>query len=262
MATEQLAGNLTQAILNQDDPETVRAGAPAYLLLIDGLIEGEPQDRDLLIAGTQLYATYATVFVTDTERAQRLAHKARDYARRALCQQRPAICANENETYDEFLKALGITTRADLPALYAYGTAWAGWIQTHSGDWNVLAELPKAEAVLERIIALDEDYRQGQTHLYLGIMRSQLPPAMGGHPEEGRAHFERAIALSAGRNLMAKVAFARHYARLVFDRELHDRLLQEVLEADPHEPGFTLSNSLAQREAQELLAASEEYFPE
>ena len=48
----------------------------------------------------------------------------------------------------------------------------------------------------------------------------------------------------------------------MFDRELHDRLLKEVLAADPHVPGMTLSNVLAQREAAELLASSHDYFLE
>ncbi|MBW1688684.1 MAG: hypothetical protein JRS35_26945, partial [Deltaproteobacteria bacterium] len=48
--------------------------------------------------------------------------------------------------------------------------------------------------------------------------------------------------------------------RLVFDRPLHDRLLGEVVEADPHARGFTLSNVLAQEEAALLLAGGDDYF--
>jgi hypothetical protein len=59
---------------------------------------------------------------------------------------------------------------------------------------------------------------------------------------------------------MAKVLFASHYARLVFDRPLYDRLLGEVIEADPRARGFTLSNVLAQEEAAVLLAESGEFF--
>jgi hypothetical protein len=59
---------------------------------------------------------------------------------------------------------------------------------------------------------------------------------------------------------MAKVEYARRYARLMFDRELHDRLLQEVLAADPVYPELTLSNVLAQRQAKELLQSAEDYF--
>ncbi len=43
-ATSGLASNLSAAILNQDDPETVRDGAPAYLLMLDSFIEGSPKD--------------------------------------------------------------------------------------------------------------------------------------------------------------------------------------------------------------------------
>jgi len=92
------------------------------------------------------------------------------------------------------------------------------------------------------------------------VFATLLPPALGGKPEEGLAHFERAIKLSAGRDLMAKVEYARRYARITYNRELHDRLLQEVLDADAVEPGLTLSNVLAKRQAKELLASAESYF--
>jgi hypothetical protein len=83
---------------------------------------------------------------------------------------------------------------------------------------------------------------------------------LGGQPERGRQHFERAVALSEGRNLMIKVLYARSYARLVFDRPLHDRLLGEVLAADPEMAGLVLTNTLARQEASELLAGADDYF--
>ena len=75
-----------------------------------------------------------------------------------------------------------------------------------------------------------------------------------------REHFERAIDLSGGRDLSIKVEYARRYARLVFDQELHDRLLTEVLDAPANAPLFTLFNVLAKQEAEALLASSKEYF--
>jgi hypothetical protein len=41
---------------------------------------------------------------------------------------------------------------------------------------------------------------------------------------------------------------------------LHDRLLNEVLAADPYQDGYTLSNVLAQEQAREMLAQADEYF--
>ena len=37
-------------------------------------------------------------------------------------------------------------------------------------------------------------------------------------------------------------------------------ILVEVIEADATAPGFTLSNTLAQEQAQELLADADDYF--
>ena len=257
-----ISENVSSAILNQNDPETVRAGAPAFLLLLDGLIDANPDDRDLLRATADLYAAYATVFVDDIERARRLAKKAMRYARSALCNGASGSCDGLAKIHAEFVPSLNGFDKSDLTYLYSFGAAWAGWVQTHSEDWNARADLPKIEALMRRIVDLDESYQWGRAHLYLGVLNSQLPPALGGRPEAGREHFEKSIKLSAGRDLISKVEFARRHARLVFDQRLHDRLLHEVLDADPVVPGLTLSNVIAQEEASQLLAGSSDYFGE
>lgn len=259
-ATQELAGDLTSAILNQDDPATVRDGAPAYLLMIDGLIEGDPNSSSLLLTGAQLYGAYASAFVEDEARSKRLAARALDYGRRALCLRRSDLCAAIGEPFDAFAAALVGTGGSDLATLYGFGAAWAGWVQANGDDWRAVAEIPKIQALMERIVALDNSYERGGPYLYLGVLSTQRPAQLGGQPEAGRAHFERAIELSEGRDLMAKVLFAQQYGRLVFNRELHDRLLAEVLEADPVAPRLTLTNTLAQERALELQASADDYF--
>jgi hypothetical protein len=59
---------------------------------------------------------------------------------------------------------------------------------------------------------------------------------------------------------MVKVIFAKIYARMMFDRKLHDRLLKEVMAADPYVPDYTLLNTLAQIQAQELIDSADDYF--
>lgn len=113
---------------------------------------------------------------------------------------------------------------------------------------------------MHRILVLDEAHMQGGGHIYLGALAILLPPALGGNPKAAQKHFQRAIQLSNGRNLMAKVMYARHYARMLFDRPLHDRLLNEVLAADPNHPGHVLVNTMAQQQAKQLLATAEDYF--
>jgi len=259
-ATSKMTDNLSAAVLDQDDPATVRDGAPAYLIALDGLIEGNPESERLLLAGAQLYGAYAGAFVDDPERASRLTLRARRYGERALCERDRPLCEAASGSYDDFVSLLGETDAEDLPALYGLGSAWASWVQANAGDWNAIADLPKLQALMERVVALDDAYEDGSAHLYLGVLHTLRPASLGGKPELGRQHFERAIEISRGRNLMAKVLFASQYARLVFDRPLHDRLLDEVIEADPHVHGFTLSNVLAQEEAALLLAGGDDYF--
>ena len=259
-ATQQLAADLSTAVLNQSDPETVREGLPAYLLLIDGLIEGQPESEPLLLTGAKLYGAYATAFVESQERARLLSDRAHEYGRRALCHRDAALCAAIDQPFETFELRLTKTDEDDVPALYGFAAAWATRLQVSSGDWGAIAELPRIRAMMLRVVELDEGHDHGGAHAYLGVLSSQLPPALGGKPEEARRHFERALELSLGRDLMVKVLYARWYARLVFDRPLHDRLLTEVIEAKPDAPGLTLSNTMARSQAQALLADADDYF--
>jgi hypothetical protein len=259
-ATTRMADNITLAILNQNDLETVRLGAPAYLLMLDGLIEGDAENTDLLLAGAKLYSSYTSAFIEDEERAKRLAEKSFGYARTALCIEVPDLCQSLPAKLKEFENTLNETSARDLPTLYGFATAWAGWIQVNVDDWNALADLPKLTALFEQCLALDEKFDDGGSHLYLGVLATQIPPSLGGKPEKGRAHFERANEISAGKNLMVNVLMAQHYARMVFDQELHDQLLQAVLTEPAEVPGLTLINTIAKLQASELLEESVDFF--
>lgn len=255
-----LSESLSAGVLNHDDPPTIADGLPTFLIMLDGLAARNPENKDVLLAGSELYAAYAGSFVEDEMRQKKLAERAKDYGRRALCLQDAAFCAALDESYEDFNAALAVLNEPDLPWLYGYTSAWAGWVQANTSDYLAIADIPKIVAAMQRVIELDSSYRDGQPYIYLGVLATQIPPAAGGKPEEGRAYFEQAIALSDGQNLMAKALFAQFYARLVFDQELHDRLLNEVLDAPTQAPDLTLSNTLAKELAAELLAGSADYF--
>jgi hypothetical protein len=259
-ATSQFADNLTTAILNEDDPGTVRDGVPAYLLLVDGMIQGDPENAGALLAGAKLYDAYAGGFVEDGARAQRLAERAYGYAKRALCLRDKELCTALDAPFDAFQEALAKTKADNLDVLYGFGSAWAGRIQVNTGDWNAIADLPKLQALLLRVVSLDVHYDDGGAYLYLGVINSIRPASLGGKPEEGKAYFDKALELSGGRNQMVRVLYAQFYARLVFDQALHDKLLNEVLVADPVAPKLTLINTLAKRRASALLESGKDYF--
>jgi hypothetical protein len=259
-AASGLADNLSTAILNQDDPETVRAGAPSYMLLLDSFLEGSPDDPDLLAAAATLYASYGAVFADDEVRASRLTARARNYAQDAMCESYEPSCDWPESNYDEFVASLDGLSVKHVEIMDTYGFATLAFLRAHSSDWNSLAELPQVEAFYNRYLELAGDDVDSSVHTYMGILLTLRPPALGGRPDEARMHFEKAIELSDGQDLSAKVEFAKGYAKLLYERELHDRLLTEVIEASPYADGLTLSNVLAQEEAAILLAEADDYF--
>ena len=259
-AASGFAGNLSAAVLNQNDLQTVRDGAPAYLLLLDSFIEGNPESPDVLLAAAQLYASYGTVFATEPGRSARLTERARRYGVKALCLSFSPSCNWPQMDFEAFESTLTKLKPGHADYVLGYAVASLAWIRAHSGDWNALAELPHMEAMLNRYLEIGEPSATASVYTYLGILATLRPPALGGKPDEGRTDFERAIELSAGRDLSVKVEYARGYARLMYDRELHDRLLHEVLAANPVVDGYTLTNVLAQRDAAALLASADDYF--
>jgi hypothetical protein len=266
-AGDRFADNLSRAILDNEDPATVRDGLPAYLLLLDSLLlepvagqgASTPPAPGMLYAAATLNGAYAGNFTgDDAERARRLAGKGFAYARRGVCLEDAPLCAAIDGGGEEFSAIVANDTH--VAAMYALATAWAGFLQANSSEWGAIADLPKIERLLLRVVELAPGHDHGQAYVYLGVLNSLRPEAVGGKPAEGRAYFEKAIAASGGRNLYAKTLFAQYYARLVFDQALHDALLNEVIAADPKAPGFTLMNTLAQDRARKLLETGKDYF--
>jgi hypothetical protein len=252
---------LSRAALDQQDAAIVRDGLPAYLILVDSLVLDNPDDSELLLAASRMNSAYAGTFLTDPQRQKIMSEKALDYARRALCEELEEVCAASRGSLSAYQAALAdLSDSGDLPYLYGFASAWAGWVQANSNDWQAIADLPKIQASIERVLALDDTHDHGNAHVYMGVLLTLRPESLGGQPETARMHFERALAISARRNLMAMVLYAQKYARLIFDRELHDRLLREALSADVEQPGLTLVNTLAQQQARTLLETSAEYF--
>jgi len=259
-AAGDMTENLSAAILNQDDPELVREGLPTLLLLLDSLAAGPDASPAVLGAAARLYAAYAVVFVADPDRAATLATRARTYGRRAACAADVVACNLEDVPFPELPARLDRIQPEHADGLFSVAVGSLAYVRAHSDDWQALADLPRIEAILQRLLVIGDPANAGTVNSYLGILTTLRPPALGGQPERGRAYFEKAVELTGGRDLGVLVDFARSYARLVYDRELHDALLNRVLAAEPRQDGYTLFNTLAQKQATELLASANDYF--
>ncbi len=256
----KFADGLTQAIRAQDDLKTVEAGAPAYMLLLESMLQDDDPSPSMLLGTANLYSFYAGIFATDPERQKRLNNKALNYALQGSCGLQKVLCDADSTPLKTFAQNLETLDKGDVADIYNLGSIWAGWLQSNSGDWNAIAKLGHIKALMSKSIELDEQYDNGTAHLYMGVLNTLLPAAMGGQPAKGKEHFEKALTLSEGQNQLVKVYYAKYYARLMFDQELHNRLLTEVTTSTNSPKEFTLINKLAKKQAAELLAGESDYF--
>ncbi|MDT8409988.1 MAG: TRAP transporter TatT component family protein [Wenzhouxiangellaceae bacterium] len=259
-ATVNFANDLESAVVNYDEPLIVERGLPAFLLILEARLQANPTDVDLLISLSSLTASYSGLFVERPESSRRLARKAFDYARRAACARRSALCDMASLPFEQFEQAVAGLEAGEVETTYVLATSWVSWIASASNDYAALADLPKAEILLQRISQLDPKHDDGMIWLYLAVLNSQRPPAAGGQPALARQYFQRAREVSENRNLMIDVFMADEYARLVFDRELFVELLEGVLQADPDQPGYVLANHIAQAQARQLLDQTTRIF--
>jgi hypothetical protein len=259
-AKKEFAQDLSATISEFDDPETIKNGAPAYLILISSMIKGDPDNPDLLESGAQLYGAYASGFSDSATSKTALSNRAFEYASHAICIRDENFCDVKRLSYFEFKKRLALVEKIQAESLFIFVSSWAGVIEANSSDWNAIAELPKVKAGLQCVLEIDETVNNGNAHLYMAVMESLLPPALGGKPELAKKHFDRAIEISNGNNQMVKVLYAEKYARLLFDRELHDELLQQVIDSESGPQDQILINTLAKQRAAELLLDADDYF--
>jgi len=259
-ATGNFAADLEQAVLNYDTPIVVERGLPTFLLILEARREASPDNAELLMNLASLTGTYASLFVEDDESARRLSRRALDQAELAACVDESPLCGASQAPYQAFEPVVAELESEHVAIAYSLGTAWVTWIASASSDYRALADLPKAERLLERVAALDADHDDGAVWLYLAVLNSQRPPAAGGRPDLAAEYYQRAREISDGRNLMINVLMADEYARLVFDRELYVELLEETLQADPEQRGYVLANRIAQARARALLAETDDLF--
>lgn len=252
---------LALSLQKQTDLDLLRDGAPALLLLVDGLIAADSENIQLLIAGTKAYISYTSALSEygETTRAMRLSLKAKDYGM-SLLRQLPDLALEEGAGLSDFTDSLTGLKEKHVDSLFWGGYGWATWIRFQNGAPAAMADLPKVEQIMLRVVALDESFYHGGAHLFLGAYYGSRPKMYGGKPEESRKHFERALEIGQRKFLLSQVAYAEGYARMIFDRELYESLLTEVLDQPLENNELASSNQLAKVMAAKLLAQIDDFF--
>jgi hypothetical protein len=244
--------------------------------MLEGFYLQNPKDKQVLLLLTKSYAGYAFGFTENQilankgsnqelydkaeNRAKLFYTRAKDYGIQLLSLNR-SFASAKNGSFEDFQKSLKSFGPRNVEELFWVGFAWGNYLNSHRDDVEAIVELPKAEAVMNRVLELDENYYYGGPHLFLGAFYGSRPELLGGNPEKSKLNFEKGIAASDGKFLMARVNMAQYYAVQTQDLVLYKKLLEEVVAGDAAAlPEQRLSNELAKERAKILLKKKSQYF--
>jgi predicted anti-sigma-YlaC factor YlaD len=266
------AGGTTYA--SDDDPALVQAAAPFSLKLMESLLAEYPTHRGLLLTTTSGFTQYAYAFVQqdadETEgkdvaaagalrhRAARLYLRAHDYGLRGLAVAHPDFSTLLRR---DPRAAVAQCTPADVPLLYWTAVAWCAAISLSKDQPGLIAELPIAEAIIDRALLLGEDYDHGAIHSFLITYEMSRVGAGGDPAARAEQHFNRAVALNGGHQAAPYVALAEAVCVQQQDRARFQSLLAQALAINADaQPESRLMNLVLQRRARWLLTRSDELF--
>ena len=250
------------AMNRETDLELARASIPANLKMIEALLIADPGNAAYRVQAAMGFYGYALGFVEpdDRDRAALLYQRARNHGLVALDRAGVTQAMLDGDAA-ELTQALAKLDARAVPALFWVASSWGKWIELQLDDPARLAELPRVEALMRRVIVLDETYYHGGAHVFFGVYYGGRAPMFGGDFARAARHFDRAAALSHNRLLWVEVYRARYLMRQMGDRAAFHATLKRVLDAPASvDPDLNLSNALARKQAAALLAQEEDLF--
>lgn len=262
------------AMEQEGDLDLARAAIPSGIKTAESFYVANPGNRTVIRVLAAGYCGYAGFIqddweaaVTEKRFADAEAHAARAAKLFLRCHNYGLELLGEAWKRDIYGDAAGVEAllakakRSDAPALLWSAMGLGGAINMMMGDIAVVAHLGKVQAMLERVVELDEGVENGLAHVLLGSIFCGRGEALGGEPARGAAHFDRALELTDGRLLLAKVFRARFCAVAVQDRAAFHAQLVEVMQTSPDIwPEQRLANAIARHKARRYLAHEEEWF--
>lgn len=270
---DALAGGGT-TFASDDDPELVKAAVPFSLKLMESLLSESPKHKGLLFATSSGFTQYGYAFVQQDAdelesedfaaaevlraRAKRLYLRARNYGLRGL---EVAHRGFTNQLAGTPREAAAKLTKRDVPQAYWTAAAWGAAISLSKDDPEIIAQIPQMEALIDRALELDERWDCGAIHGFLINYEMSRQGVTGDAAARARKHFERAIALTQGRQAGPLVTFAEAVCVEKQDAKEFDALLNRALAINPDaHPETRLVNLIMQRRAKWLLSRKEDLF--
>lgn len=257
----------------ESDVQLAREAAPGQLKTVEGFWLASPGNRTLIRILAQGYCEYSFGFLENdieelemngkvdeaavvTKRATGLYLRCMNYGLMLLGRGWDEAIRGDLTAFEARVKKAN-----NVEGLFFTALGLASTINVNRDDIDLVAYLPKAKMMFERIVVLDEKFYNGAAHMALGMLNTSQSAALGGNPALGKEHFEKAIAITGGRFLITKVMYAKNYGLIQNDQKFfHDTLVQVLNTSPAIWPEQRLANELAHIRARRYLAHEKELF--
>lgn len=273
----------SKALNEEPDYEIVRIALPANLKTVEVMMAANPGNLDMLYMAGQGFAAYTYLVIEDDidqadaagdakkvaelkARASALYLRAQNYtAQLNRTKDTPSFEVRkilETGTPDQVKALLAKFLKKDVPGLFWYTFSWVGQVNLDQSNPARISDLPRIEALINRIIELDPLYYNGLPMIIAGSVYSR-GALFGGDLPRGNTYFGRGVAASDGKFLIAKFNWARYYALQAQDKALYCKLLQEVIDAPTTLlPEQQMMNNVSQRWASRWIGRAASLFEE
>lgn len=273
-STGMIIEDVMKAFFEEEDIYFAKDAVPGNLKMLDGLIKGSPENEELLLMGTRFYASYAFGFLEklhyseEEEESAKISNaRAKIFYKRALDLGLKLLKKNKGFTEalsmntEDFSKYISTFDKEKVPQLFWTAYAWANLINLSKEDTDAIVNLGKVEAMMKRVLELDEKFFNGGPHMFYMVYYASRPVLLGGNPEKALFHYNKAKEITEGKFLFLDYIFAAHYCVQNQDIDLFkstiDKLINTSADIYPEE---RLTNELAKHKASELLKLEEELF--
>lgn len=281
---KKIASDITSQIMKSGSPafemeadiEIAEQSGLTMIKMLEAFQFDNPSNKNYLVLLARSYANYGFAFLEwnmmkyqnvnealrqkNEQRAKAFYLKGKDFGLRVL-NRSAAFESALTKDLDTFKKALKKLGRSQMPALFWTAFNWGSYINLNKDSPLAIAEFPKAEAMMYRVLQIDEHYFYSTPNLFFGFAFGSRPVMFGGDPEKSKKHFEAALRAYKRKFLMAQVMYAQTYAVQNQDRALFDQLIDEVLQTSADIlPEQRLANEIAKKRAEWLKANANSFF--
>jgi hypothetical protein len=269
----------------ESDFELARAAIPGALKTVEGFwVAGPPDDaaERLVRILTEGYCQYGTGFVEDD---WEIATFAKDLPAIAYHNARASNiftrCLNfslkllgkrwQKEIFgnpEQVAKLIADTGKGHRFELMFAGAALGGLINHNLNRIEMIAYLDTVKAIVNRVIEIDtksgppkNKAHAALPYVALGMIKSASGKATGGDPDGAKAAFEKALAVTDGKFLLARTLMAYRVGLQTMDRKFfHDNLVKVLETPASVWPEQRLANEIAHRRARRYLSHEKDLF--